>query len=135
MKYPYHFLTVAICLSHPTKWPKQRCKFKPLCNSSLSSPNWSHDHIVYFIIFVGPSTVRTYLEIGLILSSGIQSLLSFTGIMANNNDSSDSKVKRGSCGHFMANWDNHRYCFKCREVSKGDDLVCLKRMLAMCCTL
>ena len=27
-KYPYHFLTVAICWSHPTQWPTQRCDFK-----------------------------------------------------------------------------------------------------------
>ena len=26
-KYPYHFLTVAICWSHPTQWPTQRCDF------------------------------------------------------------------------------------------------------------
>ena len=24
----YHFLTVAICWSHPTQWPMQRCDFK-----------------------------------------------------------------------------------------------------------
>ena len=28
VKYPYHFLTVAICWSHPTQWPTQRCEFK-----------------------------------------------------------------------------------------------------------
>ena len=27
-KYPYHFLTVPICWSHPTQWPMQRCDFK-----------------------------------------------------------------------------------------------------------
>ena len=26
-KYPYHFLTVAICWSNPTQWPTQRCDF------------------------------------------------------------------------------------------------------------
>ena len=46
--------------------------------------------------------------------------------MANNNESSDNKVKKSSsCGHFMPSWDNHRYCFKCREANKGDDcLLC-----------
>ena len=53
--------------------------------------------------------------------------------MANNNESSDNKAKKSSsCGHFMPSWDNHRYCFKCREANKGDDLCVLKKDCLLC---
>ena len=40
--------------------------------------------------------------------------------------SSQNKVKKGQrksafCGHFMAEWDDHHYCPKCRDDVKGDD--------------
>ena len=40
--------------------------------------------------------------------------------------SSQDKVKKGQrksafCGHFMAEWDDHHYCPKCRDDLKGDD--------------
>ena len=40
--------------------------------------------------------------------------------------SSQDKVKKGQkksafCGHFMAEWDDHHYCPKCRDDFKGDD--------------
>ena len=40
--------------------------------------------------------------------------------------SSQDKVKKGQrksvfCGHFMAEWDEHHYCPKCRDDLKGDD--------------
>ena len=40
--------------------------------------------------------------------------------------SSQDKVKKGQrksalCGHFMAEWDEHHYCPKCRDDFKGDD--------------
>ena len=40
--------------------------------------------------------------------------------------SSQDKVKKGQrkssfCGHFMAGWDDHHYCPKCRDDFKGDD--------------
>ena len=53
--------------------------------------------------------------------------------MANENESSDNKAKKSSsCGHFMPSWDNHRYCFKCREANKGDDLCALKKDCLLC---
>ena len=53
-----------------------------------------------------------------------------TGIMMNNNDSVYSKAKKSIlCGHFMPNWDNHRYCFKCEEANKGGELCMLKDCL------
>ena len=53
--------------------------------------------------------------------------------MANNNDSSDNKAKKSSsCGHLMPGFDNHRYCFKCREAGKGDDLCALKKDCLLC---
>ena len=41
--------------------------------------------------------------------------------------SSQDKVKKGQrkssfCGHFMADWDNHHFCPRCRDDAKGDDL-------------
>ena len=41
--------------------------------------------------------------------------------------SSQDKIKKGQrkssfCGHFMADWDNHHFCPKCRDDAKGDDL-------------
>ena len=43
--------------------------------------------------------------------------------------SSQDKVKKGQrksvfCGHFMAEWDDHHYCPKCRDDMKGDDPLC-----------
>ena len=40
--------------------------------------------------------------------------------------SAQDKVKKGQrkssfCGHFMADWDDHHYCPKCRDDFKGDD--------------
>ena len=40
--------------------------------------------------------------------------------------STQDKVKKGQrkssfCGHFMADWDDHHYCPKCRDDYKGDD--------------
>ena len=40
--------------------------------------------------------------------------------------STQDKVKKGQrkstfCGHFMADWDDHHYCPKCRDDFKGDD--------------
>ena len=40
--------------------------------------------------------------------------------------SSQDKVKKGQrksafCGHFMAEWDDHHYCTKCRDDLKGDN--------------
>ena len=56
--------------------------------------------------------------------------------MANNKDSSDSKSKKSSfCGHLMFGFDNHRYCYKCREASKGDDLCTLKKDCLLCIAL
>ena len=56
--------------------------------------------------------------------------------MANNKDSSDSKSKKSSfCGHLMFGFDNHRYCYKCREASKGDDLCTLKKDCLLCVAL
>ena len=53
--------------------------------------------------------------------------------MANNNESSDNKAKKSFyCGHFMPSWDNHRYCFKCREANEGDDLCALKKDCLLC---
>ena len=53
--------------------------------------------------------------------------------MANNNESSDNKAKKSlSCGHFMPSLDNHRYCFKCREANKGDNLCALKKECLLC---
>ena len=56
--------------------------------------------------------------------------------MANNKDSSDSKSKKSSfCGHLMFGFDNHRYCYKCREAGKGDDLCTLKKDCLLCIAL
>ena len=53
--------------------------------------------------------------------------------MANNKDSSDSKSKKSSfCGHLMLGFDTHRYCYKCREASKGDDICTLKKDCLLC---
>ena len=53
--------------------------------------------------------------------------------MVNNKDSSDSKTKKSSfCGHIMLGFDTHRYCFKCRESGKGDDLCTLKKDCLLC---
>ena len=53
--------------------------------------------------------------------------------MANIKDSSDSKSKKSSfCGHMLLGFDNHRYCFKCRESGKGDDLCTLKKDCLLC---
>ena len=47
--------------------------------------------------------------------------------MVNNKDSSDSKTKKSTfCGHLMPSFDTHRYCYKCRESGKGDDLCIVK---------
>ena len=55
--------------------------------------------------------------------------------MANNKDSSDSKSKKSSfCGHLMLGFDTHRYCYKCHEASKGDDLCTLKKDCLLCIT-
>ena len=35
--------------------------------------------------------------------------------------------KSATCGHFMQVWDNHKLCFKCREVGKGEDPCVLKK--------
>ena len=60
-------------------------------------------------------------------------LLRFFFNMANNNESSDNKAKKSSsCGHLMPGWDSHRYCFKCREAGKGDDLCSLKKDCLLC---
>ena len=32
----------------------------------------------------------------------------------------------------MLGFDNHRYCYKCREASKGDDLCTLKKDCLLC---
>ena len=53
--------------------------------------------------------------------------------MANNKDSSDSKTKKSTfCGHLMPSFDTHRYCYKCRESSKGDDLCTVKKDCLLC---
>ena len=53
--------------------------------------------------------------------------------MANNNESYDKKAKKStSCGHFMPSWDNHKYCFKCREANKGDYLCSHKKDYLLC---
>ena len=54
--------------------------------------------------------------------------------MANNKDSSDSKTKwqTNFCGHLMPSFDTHRYCFKCRESGKGDDLCTHKKGCLLC---
>ena len=53
--------------------------------------------------------------------------------MANKKDSSDSKTKKSSfCGHIMLGFDTHRYCLKCRESGKGDDLCTLKKDCLLC---
>ena len=40
-------------------------------------------------------------------------------------DSQDKDLKPSKmsrlCGHFMQVWDNHKVCFKCREMGKGED--------------
>ena len=60
-------------------------------------------------------------------------LLSFFFNMANNNECSDNKVKKStSSGHFMPSWDNRKYCFKCREANKGDDLCTVKKDCLLC---
>ena len=53
--------------------------------------------------------------------------------MANTNESSDNKMQKStSCDHFMPSWDNHKFCFKCREANKGDDLCTLKKDCFLC---
>ena len=53
--------------------------------------------------------------------------------MANTNESSDKKAKKSTaCGHFMSSWDNRKYCFRCRELNKGDDLCTLKKDCLLC---
>ena len=53
--------------------------------------------------------------------------------MANNKDSSDSKTKKSTfCGHLMPSFDTHRYCYKCRESGKGDDLCTVKKDGLLC---
>ena len=53
--------------------------------------------------------------------------------MANNKDSSDSKTKKFPfCGHLMLSFDTHRYCYKCRKSSKGDDLCTVKKDCLLC---
>ena len=50
--------------------------------------------------------------------------------------SSRDKIKKGQrksvfCGHFMADWDDHHYCPKCRDDLKGDD-VCVTNSSTDC---
>ena len=53
--------------------------------------------------------------------------------MANNKDSSDSKTKKSTfCGHLMPSFDAHRYCYKCSESGKGDDLCTVKKDCLLC---
>ena len=52
--------------------------------------------------------------------------------------SSQDKVKKGQrksafCGHFMAEWDDHHYCPKCRDDLKGDD-PCVKSSECTICS-
>ena len=52
--------------------------------------------------------------------------------------SSQDKVKKGQrksafCGHFMAEWDDHHYCPKCRDDMKGDD-PCVKSSECTICS-
>ena len=59
-------------------------------------------------------------------------LIEFTEIMANRNDSTDSKAKKSSsCGSLMPNWNHNMYFFKCRETTE-DNLCILKGLFAMC---
>ena len=51
--------------------------------------------------------------------------------------SSQDKVKKGQrksvfCGHFMAEWDDHHYCPKCRDDMKGDDPCVKSSECAIC---
>ena len=48
--------------------------------------------------------------------------------MANHKDSSDSKTKKSTfCGYLMPSFDTPRYCYKCRESGKGNDLCMVKK--------
>ena len=52
--------------------------------------------------------------------------------------SSQDKVKNGPrkssfCGHFMAEWESHHYCPKCRDDLKGDD-PCVKSTECTICS-
>ena len=40
--------------------------------------------------------------------------------------------KRGSCGHVMALFDNHKKCTRCREKGVGDD-PCVKKQDCQIC--
>ena len=51
--------------------------------------------------------------------------------------SSQVKVKKGQrkssiCGHFMAEWDSHHYCPKCRDDLKCDDPCVKSTECAIC---
>ena len=53
--------------------------------------------------------------------------------------SSQDKVKKGQrksalCGHFMAEWDDHHYCPKCRDDVKGDDPCVKSSDCTICCS-
>ena len=53
--------------------------------------------------------------------------------------SSQDKIKKGQrkssfCGHFMAEWDSHHYCPKCRDDLKGDDPCVKSSECAICST-
>ena len=126
VKYPYHFLTVAICWCHPTQWPTTL--IKPLGYSSPSSRQLGHMTTLFTSLFLLAINSRTCFG-----SGEVTFLLRFFFNMANNNESSDNKAKESSsCDHFMPSWDNHRYCFKCREANKCDDLCALKKECLLC---
>ena len=40
--------------------------------------------------------------------------------------------KRGSCGHVMASFDNHKKCAHCRDKGVGDDSCVMKRDCQIC---
>ena len=53
--------------------------------------------------------------------------------------SSQDKIKKGQrisafCGHFMAEWDEHHYCPKCRDDLKGDDPCANSQDCVICST-
>ena len=53
--------------------------------------------------------------------------------MANNKDFSDSKMKESTfSGHLMPSFDTPRYCYKCRESGKGNDLYTVKKDCLLC---